>query len=197
MINQNQIDLGGYAQRINAKHHAAEQTAHQALEYAKESGELLLEAKGKVAHGQWLSWIDTNLHIGPRQAQKYMKLAKNLEGLPKTNLDSYLTVEQAVKAISHKQKYLPPDNKQAAAVYQHGNEMRVALIQHSQKYPGYYDYGMMIMPKDQEDGLYEYGIKPIRGDAIEFVINKWGLPENIEWTNQPRNTFHMGVPTNE
>ncbi len=34
MINQNQIELGGNTQRINAKHRAAERAARQALKYA-------------------------------------------------------------------------------------------------------------------------------------------------------------------
>jgi hypothetical protein len=77
--------------RINAAHDQAHQSARTAIEHAVECGRLLLEAKAKVAHGQWLPWIEANLSFGVRQAQKYIRLAAFIEQHPNANSNSRLT----------------------------------------------------------------------------------------------------------
>jgi hypothetical protein len=44
-------------------------------EYAAACGKLLLEAKAKVPHGQWLPWLRANVAFGERSAQGYMRIA--------------------------------------------------------------------------------------------------------------------------
>jgi hypothetical protein len=52
-------------------------------------GELLLEAKAKVGHGKWLSWLKEEVSMSDRSAAKYMKAA---EFAAKFELDSNLNV---------------------------------------------------------------------------------------------------------
>jgi Protein of unknown function (DUF3102) len=64
---------------------------------------LLIEAKGLVAHGDWLSWLEANCQIGPRQAQRFMLLARNrhkVEEATKTNPESFFSIAEAVALVS-------------------------------------------------------------------------------------------------
>lgn len=45
------------------------------VEHYRAAGEMLLEAKAQVFHGEWIGWLQRNFAIPPRTAQKYMKLA--------------------------------------------------------------------------------------------------------------------------
>jgi hypothetical protein len=52
-----------------------------ALGHAIAAGELLIEAKAKVRHGQWLKWLAANCEVPKRTAAHYMALAKFREKL--------------------------------------------------------------------------------------------------------------------
>src|SRR5262249_20101615 len=41
------------------------------------AGELLIEGRAQVPHGQWLSWLREHCAISERTAQLYMRVAKN------------------------------------------------------------------------------------------------------------------------
>src|SRR5262245_18668139 len=56
---------------------AAETATRRGLEHAMAAGLLLIEAKELVEHGEWLTWLQANCQIGQRQAQTYMRLARN------------------------------------------------------------------------------------------------------------------------
>jgi hypothetical protein len=64
--------------RINKTHALAMQHAGEAIGFAIACGELLLEAKASVPHGQWLPWLRTNVAFGERSAQGYMRIAQRL-----------------------------------------------------------------------------------------------------------------------
>lgn len=95
--------LADLAVAINTAHQAAEKTAFAALDYARQAGELLIEAKARVKHGEWLPWLEANCEVVPRQAQKYIKLAENWDSLANTNSSSYLDVSlnEIMKQLAH------------------------------------------------------------------------------------------------
>jgi hypothetical protein len=66
------------AVRINETHALAMQHAGKAVGFAIACGELLLEAKARVPHGQWLPWLRANVAFGERSAQGYMRIARRL-----------------------------------------------------------------------------------------------------------------------
>jgi hypothetical protein len=68
------VDL---AARIKAEHEAVSAALKESVRHAIVAGELLIEAKGKLAHGQWLPWIQDHCTISERTAQLYMRVAKN------------------------------------------------------------------------------------------------------------------------
>ena len=78
------IPGAGLVSRINTAHRSACGNAQKVFEYgdksvecAAECGRLLLEAKKIMTHGSWLPWIEANLEFGERQAQKYLRTARD------------------------------------------------------------------------------------------------------------------------
>lgn len=71
----NEIALNPIATAINLEHSNALKHADCAISHAKRAGELLLEAKKHLPHGQFAEWILANVTVSPRQAQRYMAAA--------------------------------------------------------------------------------------------------------------------------
>jgi len=68
--------LSELARRIDAEHGAVATALCSALAHAIAAGKLLIEAKAKVRHGQWLKWIEANCSVPRRTAAHYMRLAR-------------------------------------------------------------------------------------------------------------------------
>ncbi len=105
--------LVSLAADINREHHAAFCKAREALEHARRAGELLIEAKATVRHGEWLPWLSANVQFSERTAQGYMRLAAHwpeLEAKSATVAD--LPLRDALKALAEPDDHhtmAPPD----------------------------------------------------------------------------------------
>ena len=87
---------------INNQHELAINAANQAVEHAKRAGELLLQVKAELPHGEFGKWLAENVTVSERQAQRYMQ--KVVGELPaptpaKTDMVSYLKHEKSIKKI--------------------------------------------------------------------------------------------------
>jgi hypothetical protein len=92
--------LTDLAQRINEKHNEAEQALKSGFAHAIAAGELLLEAKATVPHGEWLSWLAKNCTVAERTAQLYMKVARGRQQLEGKNASlADLTLEGAAQQL--------------------------------------------------------------------------------------------------
>jgi hypothetical protein len=81
MLFKVESELGALAQRIEAEHSAVANALQSALAHAIAAGELLIEAKRKVRHGQWLEWLTANCSVPKRTAAHYMALARRRQKL--------------------------------------------------------------------------------------------------------------------
>jgi hypothetical protein len=68
--------LANLAARIRAEHEGARAAVKRGVEHAIAAGDLLIEAKAKVAHGQWLPWLTENCAMSERTARLYMRVAR-------------------------------------------------------------------------------------------------------------------------
>ena len=103
--------LSALAKSINAEHKAAYAAFKQGFEHALRAGELLLEAKTVLPHGQWLPWLNENCTFSERTAQLYMRIARERPRLEcKSASLADLTLTVAVEHLSR-----PKDAKQATA----------------------------------------------------------------------------------
>jgi hypothetical protein len=93
--------LADLAARIRGEHEAASMALRRTVEHAMAAGDLLLEAKEQLKHGQWLSWFSDNCAISDRTARLYMTLARNRGTIePEIGNVADLTVRQAVALVT-------------------------------------------------------------------------------------------------
>jgi N6-adenosine-specific RNA methylase IME4 len=70
------------------------------IDHAIRAGELLVEARALVNHGEWLPWVEKHCAISVRMAQNYMRIAKNKSEIEaKAQSISYLTIPDALKLL--------------------------------------------------------------------------------------------------
>jgi Protein of unknown function (DUF3102) len=84
--------LADLAARINAEHKAAADALRSAVVHAMAAGDLLIEAKAQVPHGNWRGWIAANCKLSERSVQLYMKLAKHRAVIEKEQAKSAMGV---------------------------------------------------------------------------------------------------------
>jgi hypothetical protein len=102
------------AAQVNAVHEQAHAAARTAIEHAVECGRLLREARDGIGHGGWLPWIKKNLKFGPRQAQKYLRLADYAAEMQNANCNSHLSIDSALKLLAKPE--VVTDGEQDASV---------------------------------------------------------------------------------
>jgi hypothetical protein len=90
---------GNRASEINRLHKEFGEGLRLTLEKAVHIGELLVAAKAECGHGNWLSWIKTNLSFSEETANRYMRCFYNREQLNSPSA-GYLTIEDAARMSS-------------------------------------------------------------------------------------------------
>ena len=65
------------AREINTEHDRVETYKRNTIQHAIRCGELLLEMKGRVGHGNWLTWVQEHFQASERTARNYMEIAKS------------------------------------------------------------------------------------------------------------------------
>lgn len=90
------------AERINALHHEVVEYETQAVLKARAAGELLLEAKSNVKHGEWLNWLAEHANFSQKTAWQYMRIAECWEQLEPLYTRGYnLTIRKALKLVRY------------------------------------------------------------------------------------------------
>jgi hypothetical protein len=111
--------LSDLATRIREAHERCHASMTQGLQHALEAGQLLIQAKDQIPHGEWLTWLQTHCDIGERQSQNYMRLARDLPRLNPANTQRVadLSVRQALTLVSenahtaHQLRKLPEEQQ--------------------------------------------------------------------------------------
>jgi hypothetical protein len=78
--------LTDLAARIRIEHEATAAALQRGVMHAMAAGDLLIEAKAQLKHGQWLPWLAKHCVISERTAQLYVKLAKNRTTIEKEQI---------------------------------------------------------------------------------------------------------------
>jgi hypothetical protein len=89
------MPLGTLAEQINTEHSLVREHAISAVEHAARAGELLLQVKATLTHGQWLPWLREHCEVSPRAAQGYIRLART----PNAQRVSHLSLRGALQAL--------------------------------------------------------------------------------------------------
>ena len=93
MTTKTKATLPQLAEKANKAHAACERAANSMLQYAKQCGEALAKAKTQLPHGEFTTWIEENCRFSPRQARKYLTIARNWEELTKRNRGAVLELD--------------------------------------------------------------------------------------------------------
>ena len=78
--------LTDLAARIRIEHEATAAALQRRVMHAMAAGDLLIEAKTQLKHGQWLPWLAKHCVISERTAQLYVKLAKKRTTIEKEQI---------------------------------------------------------------------------------------------------------------
>jgi hypothetical protein len=97
-IAQSNTGLDDLATRIKRCHQAVRDAAKNIVQQAIAAGMALNDAKSKLAHGEWLPWVEQNCGFSERTAHNYMLLAANQYKF-KFAIDADLTLNQALRQI--------------------------------------------------------------------------------------------------
>jgi hypothetical protein len=68
--------LADLRERLKIEHAAMAAALTNSVEHAMAAGDILIEAKRQVGHGQWLPWLES-CGISQRTAQRYMRVARH------------------------------------------------------------------------------------------------------------------------
>jgi hypothetical protein len=99
VISPGTLSLPELVTALNNEHKQVKECVIKGAQHAVRAGELLWQAKRKVAHGQWLEWIAVNCEFAERTAQLYMKLADDLPQLANPQRIADLSLTGAIKMI--------------------------------------------------------------------------------------------------
>ena len=92
-------------EQINLEHRLAHSKASEALQHATNCGLMLLQVKASLNHGEWLTWLESQIETGQlavkkRQAQNYMQLASNTQRA--AHLEESTSIRAALELLSDK-----------------------------------------------------------------------------------------------
>ncbi|HEV3321205.1 MAG TPA: DUF3102 domain-containing protein [Solirubrobacteraceae bacterium] len=103
------------AREINTEHGHVETHKHKTIRHAVRCGELLLEMKQRVGHGNWLTWVEEHFEASERTARNYMEIAKSAAV---ADLSDSTTMRSALRALASqsesKAPKLEPKDEQAS-----------------------------------------------------------------------------------
>jgi hypothetical protein len=95
--------LATLAAEINREAGLADEAWALAVQHALRAGELLIQAKAELRHGEWLPWLRDNFERSERTAQLYMALARNPQRVAGLSL-------RAAAAIRFADQYEHPES---------------------------------------------------------------------------------------
>jgi hypothetical protein len=86
-------------ERLKAEHAAVVSAIQGALAHAMAAGDILIEAKRQLDHGDWLPFLES-CDIEPRTAQRYMQVARHREEIEaNTTRVSHLSIRDALAQL--------------------------------------------------------------------------------------------------
>lgn len=163
-------ELSNKVNAINDLHKLAITSANDAVNYAKQIGQLLLEAKAELPHGKFLNWINDNIDVSQRQAQRYMQAAsgKDLclsDFSPKNDMMSHLN-EENPKDRMFNPVWIPPDGHWFKCIDQDS----IYIIAPDRLHP---------------EDFHITKFKLLEGSTIDDPKIDWEKNKEVEWTRQP------------
>jgi hypothetical protein len=103
---------------INAEHGHVETYKHSTIQHAIRCGELLVEMKQRVGHGNWLAWVQEHFEASERTARNYMEIAKSA-AVADSHDDT--TMRSALRALTSRSQPKEPKKEQTSEMAADGH----------------------------------------------------------------------------
>lgn len=181
----NQLQLNTAAE-INRHHAAAALNAATAVSHAVEAGQLMLKAKAAIPHGEWLSWLTSYVTVTPRQAQRYIALARGkqqrIRALADANKnDTVSHLPAPVKDWEPRPSFIPLGGYWCwcAGNDGDGTGSMSYVVEPSSEHPGFFFVSHLF-----EDGdTYDCTARPVAAAWVESNLRLFGLaqPRLAKW----------------
>ncbi len=163
-------ELSNKVNEINELHKLAITSANEAVNYAKQIGQLLLEAKAELPHGKFLNWIKDNIEVSQRQAQRYMQAASGKDlRLSDFNLKNDMMSHLKEEDPKHRMfnpVWIPPDGHWFKCIDQDS----IFIIAPDRRHP---------------EDFHITKFKILEGSTIDNPEIDWDRNDEIQWTKQP------------
>lgn len=177
---------------INRLCEQAHDKADEAIGFAAQAGRLLLEAKATIPHGEWLGWLEQNIWVTPRQAQRYMQIAQG-KPLPARKVATVMDAEKPsakTTPVSHLEvdapRMMPGSPDAAEFVPEQGfcyalamPNTTVYVVEPSIKHPGYF----FVAKMDSATDMTVHTRRPVGAAWVEANLEYYGLenPASRDW----------------
>ena len=185
-------NLTTWATDINHHHTQACLRAGEAINHAIDAGKLLMRVKSRLPHGAFGGWLESNIQVTARQAQRYMAAA---QGKPVTaraiasNTTPVSVLEEPNKTLHDyfSPSWIPMKGHTYCAATDTGSYWVV----HSKEHPGYFHVSHLA------DESYSGTRRPVAGITVEYMLQGYGLtaPADADWNI--RKGYAMSRPFGE
>ncbi len=145
---------------IRHEHEAASTAASAALQHALEAGRLLAEAKRKIPHGSWESFVKDSCGIAPRTASLYQRLHRHRDRLPNRQHVAELSVRQAARLLEQPKAKDDTAATLPAVAVEQGDDLRLQV------------------PEWYRAGHRHFGSHP-----SEWCLEVWPHPAGGQWAH--------------
>lgn len=178
-------DLDDLATEINAAHAACGSALRTGLDHALRCGDAMIAAKSQIIHGAWLGWLERHCpNISTRQAQGYMRLARNRNALEaNTKPVSHLGVREALALLADPNPVDGPLPDAGHELYGYLDDGRIVHLI-AAKNPEFCFYGII----DDDLTAMTFGKRCIRRDAIHGRVLPLEItgydPSQVLWDDQ-------------
>lgn len=164
------------AAEINRHHGLAVARAGEAIQHVIAAGKLLLEVKAALPHGQFGEWMEANLQVSARQAQRYMAAAQG-KAIPSRALGNQDRKNDTVSYLP-RPSFIPADGHWYSCA---SSDSRMDfVIEPSSEHVGFF----FVTHIDDDGEAFNCTKRPLRADVVETVLQLMGLkrPSEAAWT---------------
>ncbi|XOV81654.1 MAG: DUF3102 domain-containing protein [bacterium] len=166
------MNLSNITTAVRTELAKANTAGNQMIKHYIEAGNLLQEAKESCGHGKWERYLENEIGIKPRTAQRYMRLAANTSRV--SHLES---LTEALAIIAEPRVSMPSPGKAARGYMSDGSEI---FLNPSAINPGFTFYTFMFAADGGSD--LEAGIRSMKNTALSEHLNTVIGERSVTWT---------------
>ena len=174
------------ASELNKLHELAIGTARQAVDYAKQAGELLLKVKAQLPHGEFGRWRENNTALTERTCQRYMAVAMGKEVSIRTLASNPDTVSVLPRGLTEEEAnslidgtWVPKWKPQAGYWHLTSTENGAYWVVSDLKSPDLFHVSRLYYedPENDDSGLFDGTRWAESADLVEIRLKQFQLAE--------------------